>query len=87
MRVARLAACVNGALYPSTAIATVKLLEHLGADVDFPVAQTCCHVPQQPLGGGDVAPFQGPYGAPARSVALSCAAMKSSMREISRQPQ
>lgn len=46
MRVARLATCVNDALYPSTAIATVKLLERLGVDVDFPAAQTCCGHPQ-----------------------------------------
>ncbi|GGW38945.1 (Fe-S)-binding protein [Streptomyces xantholiticus] len=46
MRVALFATCVNDALYPSTAIATVRLLERLGADVDFPAAQTCCGQPQ-----------------------------------------
>ncbi|MFI6938551.1 (Fe-S)-binding protein [Streptomyces sp. NPDC050418] len=42
MRVALFATCVNDAVYPSTAIATVKLLERLGLDVDFPMGQTCC---------------------------------------------
>lgn len=46
MRVALFATCVNDALYPSTAIATVRLLERLGVDVDFPAAQTCCGQPQ-----------------------------------------
>ena len=42
MRVALFATCVNDALYPDTAIATVRLLERLGVEVDFPAAQTCC---------------------------------------------
>ncbi|MEU6259721.1 (Fe-S)-binding protein [Streptomyces sp. NPDC047043] len=46
MRVALFATCVNDAVYPSTAIATVRLLERLGVDVDFPAAQTCCGQPQ-----------------------------------------
>ncbi|PKT72341.1 Fe-S oxidoreductase [Streptomyces populi] len=46
MRVALFATCVNDAVYPSTAIATVKLLERLGVTVDFPAAQTCCGQPQ-----------------------------------------
>ncbi|MBR7830799.1 (Fe-S)-binding protein [Actinospica sp. MGRD01-02] len=46
MRVALFATCVNDALYPSTAIATVRLLERLGVKVDFPQAQTCCGQPQ-----------------------------------------
>ncbi|MBP0451570.1 (Fe-S)-binding protein [Kitasatospora sp. RG8] len=46
MRVALFATCVNDALYPSTAIATVRLLERLGVDVDFPAAQSCCGQPQ-----------------------------------------
>ncbi|MBD0424589.1 (Fe-S)-binding protein [Streptomyces sp. NPDC052309] len=46
MRVALFATCVNDALYPSTAIATVKVLERLGVEVDFPAAQTCCGQPQ-----------------------------------------
>ncbi|MGV9292314.1 (Fe-S)-binding protein [Streptomyces sp. NPDC003719] len=50
MRVALFATCVNDALYPSTAIATVKVLERLGVAVDFPAAQTCCGQPQYNTG-------------------------------------
>ncbi|MFD9792677.1 (Fe-S)-binding protein [Streptomyces sp. NPDC059070] len=42
MRVALFVTCVNDALYPATGIATVRLLERLGVEVDFPPAQTCC---------------------------------------------
>ncbi|MEV6652920.1 (Fe-S)-binding protein [Streptomyces sp. NPDC051219] len=42
MRVALFVTCVNDALFPDTAIAVVRLLERLGVQVDFPVAQTCC---------------------------------------------
>ncbi|MEE1825641.1 (Fe-S)-binding protein [Streptomyces sp. BE20] len=50
MRVALFATCVNDALYPSTAIATVRLLERLGVDVDFPPGQSCCGQPQYNTG-------------------------------------
>ena len=50
MRVALFATCVNDALYPETAIATVRLLERLGVTVDFPRAQTCCGQPQYNTG-------------------------------------
>jgi L-lactate dehydrogenase complex protein LldE len=46
MRVALFVTCVNDALYPGTARATVRLLERLGVEVDFPAAQTCCGQPQ-----------------------------------------
>ncbi|MDH6124976.1 (Fe-S)-binding protein [Kitasatospora sp. GP82] len=46
MRAALFATCVNDAVYPSTAIATVRLLERLGVEVDFPPGQTCCGQPQ-----------------------------------------
>jgi L-lactate dehydrogenase complex protein LldE len=46
MRVALFATCVNDAVYPSTAVATVRVLERLGVKVDFPAAQTCCGQPQ-----------------------------------------
>ncbi|MCT9090269.1 (Fe-S)-binding protein [Streptomyces sp. ASQP_92] len=46
MRVALFVTCVNDAVYPATAIATVKLLERLGVEVDFPAGQTCCGQPQ-----------------------------------------
>ncbi|MFJ6797146.1 (Fe-S)-binding protein [Streptomyces sp. NPDC091268] len=50
MRVALFATCVNDAIYPSTAVATVRLLERLGVTVDFPTAQTCCGQPQYNTG-------------------------------------
>lgn len=46
VRVALFTTCVNDALYPATAIATVGLLERLGVEVDFPEAQSCCGQPQ-----------------------------------------
>ena len=46
MRVALFVTCVNDALFPSTGVATVRLLERLGVEVDFPAAQTCCGQPQ-----------------------------------------
>ncbi|MEU7282140.1 (Fe-S)-binding protein [Streptomyces sp. NPDC045431] len=45
MRVALFVTCVNDAIHPSTAVATVRLLERLGVTVDFPAAQTCCGQP------------------------------------------
>ncbi|MER6217642.1 MULTISPECIES: (Fe-S)-binding protein [unclassified Streptomyces] len=50
MRVALFVTCVNDALYPSTGIAVVRLLERLGVDVDFPAAQSCCGQPQYNTG-------------------------------------
>ncbi len=46
MRVALFVTCVNDAVFPATGIATVRLLERLGVEVDFPAAQTCCGQPQ-----------------------------------------
>ncbi|MFE3324303.1 (Fe-S)-binding protein [Streptomyces sp. NPDC059176] len=46
MRVALFVTCVNDAVYPATGVATVRLLERLGVDVDFPDGQTCCGQPQ-----------------------------------------
>jgi L-lactate dehydrogenase complex protein LldE len=42
VRVSLFVTCLNDALYPATGIATVRLLERLGHDVDFPSRQTCC---------------------------------------------
>jgi L-lactate dehydrogenase complex protein LldE len=42
MRVALFITCFNDALYPQTGQAVVRLLERLGHEVDFPMAQTCC---------------------------------------------
>lgn len=46
MRVALFATCVNDAVLPRAAIATVRLLERLSVDVDFPEQQSCCGQPQ-----------------------------------------
>ncbi|MEU1226531.1 (Fe-S)-binding protein [Streptomyces sp. NPDC005828] len=46
MRVALFVTCVNDAVFPSTGVATVRLLERLGVTVDFPAAQSCCGQPQ-----------------------------------------
>jgi L-lactate dehydrogenase complex protein LldE len=35
----------SDALFPQTGISVVELLEHLGIQVDFPMAQTCCGQP------------------------------------------
>ena len=42
MRVGLFITCLNDALYPGTGRAVVSLLERLGVEVDFPLAQTCC---------------------------------------------
>ncbi|WP_042369900.1 (Fe-S)-binding protein [Streptacidiphilus neutrinimicus] len=50
MRVALFATCVNDAVLPRAAIATVRLLERLGVAVDFPEQQSCCGQPQYNTG-------------------------------------
>ncbi|WP_042430019.1 (Fe-S)-binding protein [Streptacidiphilus anmyonensis] len=50
MRVALFATCVNDAVLPRAAIATVRLLERLGMEVDFPEQQSCCGQPQYNTG-------------------------------------
>jgi L-lactate dehydrogenase complex protein LldE len=42
MRIALFITCFNDTLFPDTGRATVRLLERLGHDVDFPEEQTCC---------------------------------------------
>ena len=42
MRVALFITCFNDTLFPEVGIATTRLLERLGIEVDFPEAQTCC---------------------------------------------
>jgi L-lactate dehydrogenase complex protein LldE len=42
MRVALFITCFNDTLFPTVGIATTRLLERLGHDVEFPEAQTCC---------------------------------------------
>src|SRR2546429_9961991 len=42
MRVALLVTCLADSLCPDVGKATVRLLERLGHQVEFPQAQTCC---------------------------------------------
>lgn len=44
-RVALFITCINDLLFPEVGEAAVKVLRHLGVEVDFPVAQTCCGQP------------------------------------------
>jgi L-lactate dehydrogenase complex protein LldE len=45
LRVALFATCLADQLFPQVAVASVKLLRHLGVAVDFPEQQTCCGQP------------------------------------------
>jgi L-lactate dehydrogenase complex protein LldE len=42
MKVALFVTCLNDTMFPETGKATVKLLNRLGVEVDFPTQQTCC---------------------------------------------
>jgi L-lactate dehydrogenase complex protein LldE len=42
LRVALFITCFNDTLFPETGRATVRVLERLGHEVEFPVEQTCC---------------------------------------------
>ena len=55
MRVALFITCVNDTLFPQTGRATVRLLERLGCEVDFPLEQTCCGQMHANSGYGDLA--------------------------------
>ncbi len=37
--------CIVDMIYPQTGMSVVEILEHLGVQVDFPPAQTCCGQP------------------------------------------
>jgi L-lactate dehydrogenase complex protein LldE len=50
-RVQLMATCLCDAFYDDVAAATVEVLEHLGLEVVFPEAQTCCGQPA--FNGGD----------------------------------
>ncbi len=45
MRAALFATCLADQLFPEVAVASVKLLRHLGVTVAFPERQTCCGQP------------------------------------------
>lgn len=42
--------CYVNAIYPEVGVATYKLLDHLGCDVDYPLEQTCCGQPMANAG-------------------------------------
>ncbi len=42
MRIALFATCVGDTLFPGASIGTVRVLERLGQQVEFPTEQTCC---------------------------------------------
>ena len=50
MRVGLFVHCYVNALYPEAAVATYKLLRHLGVDVTYPLKQTCCGQPMANAG-------------------------------------
>lgn len=53
MKVSFFVTCLTDTFYPRSAIAAVKVLEHLGCEVDFPQAQTCCGQPMYNTGFHD----------------------------------
>ncbi|MFN2164146.1 MAG: (Fe-S)-binding protein [Candidatus Promineifilaceae bacterium] len=44
-RVSLFVTCMVDMLYPQTGMSVVQVLRHLGVEVDFPMAQTCCGQP------------------------------------------
>jgi len=42
--------CYVNAIYPEIGVATYKLLDYLGCDVDYPLEQTCCGQPMANAG-------------------------------------
>lgn len=44
-RVSLFVTCMVDMLYPKTGVSVVDVLTHLGVEVDFPMAQTCCGQP------------------------------------------
>jgi L-lactate dehydrogenase complex protein LldE len=50
MKVALFIPCYVDQLYPQVGLATVRVLEHLGVDAEFPEAQTCCGQPMSNAG-------------------------------------
>lgn len=58
LRVALFATCFNDTMWPETLKATVRLLDRLGCEVEFPMEQTCCGQMQTNTGyGKDAAPL------------------------------
>lgn len=53
MRVALFATCLADQFFAEACADTVRLLRHLGVEVDFPEAQTCCGQPSHNSGHAD----------------------------------
>lgn len=58
-RISLFVTCIVDMIYPQTGMSVVKILEHLGLEVDFPLDQTCCGQPA----------FNSGYHADAKTVA------------------
>ncbi len=50
MKVGLFIPCYVDAVFPDAALATYKLLRHLGVDVTYPTGQTCCGQPMANAG-------------------------------------
>lgn len=55
MKVGLFIPCYVNAVYPEVGVASYKLLNHLGVDVDYPINQTCCGQPMANAGFEDKA--------------------------------
>ncbi len=55
MKVGLFIPCYVEQFYPNVGMATVKVLERFGVEVDYPQAQTCCGQPMMNSGCGDAA--------------------------------
>ncbi len=55
MRIALFITCLTDNFFPRTGVAVVKVLEHLGHEVEFPADQTCCGQPLHNNGFSDEA--------------------------------
>lgn len=55
MRLALFLPCLTDSFYPRSAVAATKILQHLGHEVVFPQAQTCCGQPHYNAGFHDEA--------------------------------
>jgi len=55
MKVSLFVTCLVDQFYPQVGLSTVRLLEHLGVEVDFDDRQTCCGQPAFNSGYGDEA--------------------------------
>ncbi|WP_404423455.1 (Fe-S)-binding protein [Nibricoccus sp. IMCC34717] len=82
-RVQLMATCLCDAIYDEVAQATVEVLEHVGCEIDFPEAQTCCGQPAFNSGDWDAArrvirhtldtfPGEAPVVLPSGSCAAMC---------------